>query len=355
MRRPLQVVALALLPLVPVSLVAQTAQDLRLVRFVEYIEALRTQAGIPGLAAAIVGTRDIQWEAAFGRQDVDRAIATRTDTPFPLNGLTQILTTALVLRCVEEGRLSLDTPTAAAPALTPRQILTHSSGPSGAAAFAYDPSRFAALGPEVEACTGRSFRVSMIELLERLAMFDSAPGSDIVQLTPGDPDAAGGDDVPDAADLDRYQRVLGRLATSYSVDRRGRPRARESEPVPLTPADGLISTVLDYAHFDLALKQGLLLLPGTVTDSWIAPVGADDKRLPHGFGWFVQIYRGETIVWQFGLSENASSSLVVMVPSRGLTLVLLANSSGLARGFALEEGDLTVSPFGRLFLEIFVR
>ena len=35
--------------------------------------------------------------------------------------------------------------------------------------------------------------------------------------------------------------------------------------------------------------------------------------------------------------------------------ILLANSSGLARPFSLSEGDITVSPFARLFLSIFVR
>jgi len=61
------------------------------------------------------------------------------------------------------------------------------------------------------------------------------------------------------------------------------------------------------------------------------------------------------VVWEFGAAENSSSSLIVMVPRRGLTLILLANSDGLAKSFGLAAGDLTVSPFGRLFLGIFVR
>ena len=48
------------------------AEDLLLDRFSDYLESLRAQAGIPGLAAAIVGNNDILWERAFGRQDVDR-------------------------------------------------------------------------------------------------------------------------------------------------------------------------------------------------------------------------------------------------------------------------------------------
>jgi len=45
----------------------------------------------------------------------------------------------------------------------------------------------------------------------------------------------------------------------------------------------------------------------------------------------------------------------VTVPGRGLTLILLANSDGLSSPFSLSSGDLTASPFGRLFLGLFVR
>src|SRR5712691_11078931 len=76
--------------------------------FGDYLESLRTQAGIPGLSAAIVGENDILWERAFGQQDVERSIAARADTPFHLDGLTQVFTASRVLRCIEEGRLSLD-------------------------------------------------------------------------------------------------------------------------------------------------------------------------------------------------------------------------------------------------------
>ena len=47
--------------------------------------------------------------------------------------------------------------------------------------------------------------------------------------------------------------------------------------------------------------------------------------------------------------------MIIMVPRRGVTLIMLANSQGLARPFSLSAGDVTVSPFARLFLSIFVR
>ena len=52
---------------------------------------------------------------------------------------------------------------------------------------------------------------------------------------------------------------------------------------------------------------------------------------------------------------NASSSLVVTMPGRGVTMVLMANSDGLVKPFPLTAGDVTVSPFARLFLGFAVR
>jgi hypothetical protein len=62
---------------------------------------------------------------AYGGR-ISRGVATRTDTPFHINGLTETLTASLVLRCVEERRLSLVHP-AVEPVLRQRdrQVLTH--------------------------------------------------------------------------------------------------------------------------------------------------------------------------------------------------------------------------------------
>ena len=104
--------------------------------FGAYLDSLRDQAGIPGLAAAIVDTDGIVWERAYGRQDIARSMATRTDTPFNADGLTQTITAAMVLRCAEERRLSLDDTVGSLrrrdgePDASIRQLLTHTSGAS---------------------------------------------------------------------------------------------------------------------------------------------------------------------------------------------------------------------------------
>ncbi|MQA31091.1 MAG: serine hydrolase [Luteitalea sp.] len=331
------------------------ADELLFDRFREYVEALRTQAGIPGLAAAIVGRADILWEGGFGQQDVERGIATRADTPFHLDGTTQVFTAAIVLRCVEEGRLSLSDPigqyrrNAPDPNATLRQLLTHTTGTAEAPTFAYDPGRLAPLASAIRACGIDSYRETMAGLVERLAMIDAVPGPDITLLTPP------AEGIPTLAAATHYGDVLARLATPYAVDRRGRPVPSEYSAETLTPAGGLIASVRDVAQFDLALRKGTLLRDDTLAAAWTGTAGRLGQSLPHGIGWFVQSYKGERVVWQFGVTDDGASSLLVTLPARGTSMILLANSDGLVEPFDLSNGDVTLSPFARLFLGLFVR
>jgi CubicO group peptidase (beta-lactamase class C family) len=324
---------------------AVRADDLVLDRFASYLESLRTQAAIPGLAAAIVGRPgDVVWERGFGRQNIERSVQVSPITPFHLDGVTQIVTASLVLsRCVEERGLSLDEPVAGA---TLQQLLSHTSLQSNGLVFAIRPDRLNTVAPVVASCTGESFRKSVSELLKQNGMFDSVPGPDATTLPPSD-------DF-DQRTIDQYKRVMDRLATGYTVNTQGTPATSSYSERTLTPSSGLITTVHDLAQFDLALKRGVVLRrPESFKAAWTPPV-VNGRTLPHGLGWFVQSYNGELVVWQFG-SGNASSSMVVMVPNRGLTLILLANSTGLTKGFNLTAGDVRVSPFAKAFLGTFLR
>lgn len=346
--RPISlVVAFLMLQLVPVT---PATGDLLFARFESYLESLRIQTGIPGLAAAIVGENEVVWERAFGHQDLERSLQTRADTPFHLDGLTQVVTASIVLECVEQGRLSLDDtigrfdPDSSDANATIGQVLSHTRNSANGPVFSYRPDRLEPLRSAVRTCTGDSYRETVANLLDRLGMKDSAPGADVAELAPP------AEGVPDEATADRYTAVLSRLATSYSVRSRGRASRSLHAATTISPARGLVSTVLDFAQFDLALRNGDLLSPETLALAWRAPLGRAGQPLPHGLGWFVQTYNGETVVWQFGVTDNASSSLVMTVPSRGLTMILLANSDGLVKPFALTTGSVTASPFARVFL-----
>src|SRR5262249_26202033 len=158
-------------------------------------------------------------EGAYGKQDVDRSIAMRADTPFQLDGLTQMFTASLILRCVEQGELSLDNPvgeylpTASEPNATVRQLLTHTFSDG---TFRYIPERLNVLAYVIAGCHSATFRSRLAGGFDVLAMKDSVPGPDMVQMPP---------DVDGftASTLERYARIISRLATPYAVDSRSRP------------------------------------------------------------------------------------------------------------------------------------
>src|SRR5213596_1964258 len=137
----------------------RAADNLVLSRFSDYLESLRIQAGIPGLAASLVGTTDTVWERGFGYQDVERSIATRTDAPFAVDGLMQTILAALVLRCDETPWLSMDDPVgkyapdSPDPTATLRMLMTHTSPGAKGLEFSYRLDRLAPMAPTIAACT----------------------------------------------------------------------------------------------------------------------------------------------------------------------------------------------------------
>jgi CubicO group peptidase (beta-lactamase class C family) len=324
--------------------------------FETYLESLRQQAGIPGMSAALVKDGQIAWERGFGYQNVESRIPATPDTPYPISDISQTFATTLLLQCVEQRLLQLDAPVTRygtsiedAPAATLRQLLSHTSTATSGDTFKYDPARFALLTQVTEWCIPQPYRKSVAHrLLERLAMKDSVPGRDLRDST------VVPEDTYDPAALERYARVLERMAVPYKLDKKNRPIRSESTTIDgINAADGVISTVRDLARFDAAIDDLLLLLPETLTAAWTPGVSKDTTPLPMGLGWFVQSYKGEPVVWHFGVVPGGYSSLLIKLPARRATLILLANSDGLTGPYQLPAGDVTRSPFAAVFLRLF--
>jgi CubicO group peptidase (beta-lactamase class C family) len=322
------------------------AQTLAFALFERYLEPLRTQVGIPGLSAAIVQNGRVVWERGFGVADVERNVAVFADTPFPIGDLTEIFGSTLVMQRIERGDFQLQDRIDRWTALpesgaTIQQVLTHTSTGS----YSYAPARFAALTNVIDYYTQQPYRLVLArDVLKRLAMIDSVPGLDLQLPSPFMRE------LFEADDLDRFQRALQRIALPYRVDSRGRAVRSEFPPPGINAATGLVSTVRDLAKFDAALDDGALL----GRDLLAFMRGGAMPGAPTGLGWFVQAHNGERLVWQFSSTPNAYSALMLKVPSRGLTLILLANSDGLSAPFALHNGDVTSSLFAKLFLRMFV-
>jgi CubicO group peptidase (beta-lactamase class C family) len=350
MGRATRTALVALVVFAAIAPYASAQQELTFSLFDRYLDSLRVQANIPGMSAAIVQNERVVWQNGFGFADVEHAVRARADTPYHISGLTEVLSAAMILeQCVETSHIALDdrvqrrAMSAPDATITIRDALTHRSSSGG---FKYDPARYAALTGVVETCISQDlmpFREALFEkVFYRANMFDSVPAQNV-------DDASADDRVQfDAAELDRFNGVLKRLALPYRVSGNN-VALNTSVGKSVDASTGAISTVLDLATFDSRLDGAFFLHRETMSAMW-----SKVDAMPTGLGWFVQNYNGQTLYWQFGNTPGAYSSLILKVPSRRLTLILLANSDGLSAPFPLQDGDISTSLFARTFLRLFV-
>ena len=320
-----------------------------------YLEALRQQTGIPGMSAAIVRDGVILWEKGYGFQNVTTRERATPSTPYLIGDASGTLAAILLLQCVEHRRLDLDTPLGQYGIDIPdrgatlRDLLSHRQADPQGEPFVYNPQRYGQLAAAMEWCAPQPYRKSVSHrIINRLAMTDSVPGTDL-----RDPNLQLPADLYEPAELDRYRRVLDRMAVGYRIEGRGRAERTELPPAGMTATGGFVSTVRDLAKLDGALDQRLMLLDGTLAQAWQPTMGHRGAGIPMGLGWFVQSYNGQRIVWHFGVVPNAYSSLIIKLPERNLTFILLANSDKLVAPFQLlPAGDVSRSLFATLFLKL---
>jgi CubicO group peptidase (beta-lactamase class C family) len=346
--------------------------------FERYLAPLAQQIGIPGLSAVIIqggadGTKGhIAWRGEYGYADLERKIPATIDTPYAVGGVTQALTGVLIGVCADRYGFQVDQDIRAfAPAFpvsgtSVRQVLAHATD----GRFHYDPTRYSQLTPVVESCTKQSYRqATAVEILERVTppMRRSVPGLDLAR-----PEGAAALAQFDEATVSRYQAVLREVAVPYRIDSKGRPSRSEYPSYGLDAAGGLVSTAYDLAQFAIALDDKTVPVPlsfSTLDKMWSNQIftvaGATSNvqiAMPTGLGWFVTTESGQRLVWTFGHIQDASSALIVKIltpgtasiPSKRLTLIMLANSGGLAKGYDLENANVTSSPFVKVFLRLFI-
>lgn len=335
-----------------------SAQDFPYQVFERYLEPLAQQIGMPGLSALIIRNNVVEWHRGYGYADAENRIAADIDTPYAVGGVTQAFTGVLVGICADRHLLEVDHGIRRwVPGfphdVTVRHVLAHASE----GRFQYDPVAFTALTPVVEDCLKKPYRQAVAdELLDRLALQRSVPGLDL-----GRPEGTAARALFDSADVDRYQRLLRETAVPYKIDRNARYSRSEYPSYGLDAAAGLVATARDLARFEAELDDGddnVPLSPSTLNRMWSQtpiPIGNNQTILtPTGLGWFVQTNSGQRLVWTFGHIPDASSALILKMPSKRLTLILLSNSGGLAAGFNFESADVTTSPFVKVFLRLFI-
>src|SRR3954468_21365900 len=218
-----------------------------------YLESLRQQVGIPGMSAAVLKDGVVVFEKGYGFANLATRERATPDTPYLAGDVTQTLAAVLLLQCVEQRRVDLDERfetyglSSPEPGATLRSVLGHAAPDGFREPFLYNPQRFAQLTSLMEWCAPQPYRKSVAHrILNHLAMRDSVPGTDLQN-----PDLELPEGMFDDGDLERYRRVLAKLAVPYKVTGRSRTERTDLPPAAITAADGLVTTVRDLARFDV--------------------------------------------------------------------------------------------------------
>lgn len=335
--------------------------------FERYIESLIPQIGMPGVSAAIFQDGNVAWRYNYGYADLEKKIPTRSDTPYPVGGITQAMTGVLLGVCIDRFQFDIDRniretyPAFPFEQTSVRQVASHSTD----GRFRYDPALFSSLTNVLEspACFKQPYRKSAaVEVLDRLAMTRSVPGLDL-NRTDGNAARA----LFDEATIKRYQAVLADAAVPYRLDAKGRSFRSDYPEYGLDASTGLVSTVDDLAKFEqqLARRDNHPVSVLTLDRMWsnqVFSINNVQLAMPTGLGWFVTTDSGVPLIWSFGSIQDAGSALIVRItreasaglPAKRLTLIMLANSGGLAQGYGLESANVTASPFVKIFLRLFI-
>ena len=305
------------------------------------IEAARSRHHLPGIAMVV--RHGGQSCAVYqGLAELEHQVPVGPQTVFGYASVTKPLTATLVMRLAAGGLIELDTPLAAqaplmqaATTITPRQVLSHTSGiahwrgdevahpvPQSSlreatvatlarprtcrpgACWHYSSPAWNLLGSLVEHTTGRSYFDAMQHQLLAGAGMDSVALNDPWQPLP---QRARG----------YWLHPNGKLLHSPMLDVTDR-----------MPAGGLAGTAEDLAAFAAALLDDRLLSPARRDAMWEPQRLADGEFTRYGLGWRVGMEGGQRHVWHGG-SQTGYSAHLRVIPQQHRAVVILTNRGGV--------------------------
>lgn len=293
---------------------------------------------IPGLAVAIVrGGVAVKMEG-YGLANVEHQVPVTPDTVFQSASVGKQFTAAAIMALVEQGRLSLDAPVttyfpdapAAWRAITPRHLLTHTSGlpdyTDGTLDYrrAYsenDLVRFA-YGLTLEFAPGSRWNYSNTGYVLLGALARKVTGrfyGDVLRervFLPLDMRSAR---VITEAD------IVPHRAAGYRLEDGQLKNQEWVSPELNTTADGsLYLSLRDMVAWDAGLRARQVLQAGTWAQVF-APVRLESGHTyPYGFGWDLSTFAGRPAQRHSG-GWQGFATYIARYPEADVTIIVLAN------------------------------
>ncbi len=309
--------------------------------FESRLDKLKQDSDIPGMVAGIIKDGQVTWLKNYGVADIKKGPPVSNSTIFHLASLTKTFATVVLMQLVKENKIKLNDPVSKyginlieKDTVRVIHLLTHTSEGVPGSNFRYNGDRFALLSNVIQSATGESFnKLANERIFKKLSLTSTAPSDMNLAFSDGF----------DTARL-RQNTAQGYASNgSSSVD----------YPKNFSTAAGLISNIDDMLKYASALDGNLLLTDELKSQVFAPMISNDGKSLPYGLGWFVQEKEGIKFSWHYGYWIGMSS-LIIRIPEKKLSFVLMANSDMLSAPYPLGRGDIWDSPYAREFLKSFV-
>lgn len=299
--------------------------------FTKELKELKEYFSIPGIAAIIEQDGEVVYEQYFGYADLEVSSKLDTQTTFPIASLSKTFSAVLIMKLVEQGKLSLDAPVSQFfpsfeidDSIKVKHLLSHTSQGEVGKQFYYS-SRFGLLTNIIEMASEQSFS----DLMQR-EIFDPIDLQHTFLLK----------------DSLQLEQMAVKMASPYMLD--GEIQ-RGFIDYGYSTSAGIVSTAKDLMRFNRALDLNLLITKES-KEQMFSPF---QDALPYGYGIFTQKVEGVDVVWAYG-QYDCYSSLLLKVPSKKISLVLLANNNLMSDPARLIMGDLNSSLFALSFLKNYV-
>lgn len=325
----------------------------------DYVRSQLKSRHLPGVSLAVVKDGRIVKASGYGLASLELNVPATEHTVYEIGSISKQIAANAILLLAEDGKVTLDDPISryldktppAWSAITVRHILTHTAGladfDTGKIGFSYR----------------REYSASeFVDLLGKQPL-DFAPG-DRWNYTNGFPllgmvvERASG--VPyvnfvrsrifqplglTSARFKTATDVVPNRADGYlfkdGVYQHGEPL----RPMIIAPNGGVMINVVDFAKWDLAITQGRLLRPESVTQMTTPARLNDGRTVSHGLGWFLDTFNGHPFGAHWGTTVTGHSAVIRRYTRDGMTVVMLAN---------LDDGGLGIDAMSKRIADMYV-
>ena len=305
----------------------------------DYVRSQLAPRHLPGVSLAVVKDGRVVKAAGYGVASLELNAPVTPDTVFEIGSISKQFAANAVLLLVEDGKVKLDDPISSyvAPCppawagITVRHVLTHTAGladfDTGNIGFSYRREYTAG---------------EFVELLGKQPL--EFPPGEQWKYTNAFPllgivvERASGLSYPEfvrtriftplglrSARFKSPSEVVPNRADGYLFKDGDYRHGEALRPQIIAANGGILMNVRDFAAWDLAITEGRLLRPDSVT-AMTTPVRLTNGRtVAHGLGWFLDTFNGHRFGAHWGTTVTGHSAVIRRYTDDRLTVIMLAN------------------------------